>query len=212
MKIKITNKIIAREILVFFGSLIVLLLLYCIPLTKNTYYSSSIASYANKQNTLYGQLDKLPTNYTWILYENAKRAMTKTTAIDWFDNKKTSKSEIEPFNDFQEQLKNEQYRGGIATLIHETIDENKVAKSIGYSSTVSIQISQINDDILKLTENINSASIKILSEADIWHYMMVCCLIVILIAYGLRYSVISILWAINTIKNDTTSQQNTEPM
>lgn len=76
---KISKKQIAREILIFFSSGILILIIWLIIFIKNAYTFHLIDNYNNESQRLNTLNDELPTSYNWDLYQKMS-----VYFIDWY--------------------------------------------------------------------------------------------------------------------------------
>jgi hypothetical protein len=67
------KKRIAREILIFFGGLVVLCIIWCFLLLRNNYYKTKKSNLKTEIASLAQQLDTLPKDYTKELYDKTSK-------------------------------------------------------------------------------------------------------------------------------------------
>lgn len=214
------KRILAREVLVFFGCIVIIGLLSLYPMIANLYWQAKLDSREAQSNSITQAIAALPTDYNVRLYEMAKRKMipddTATSLLSdgshgrpvtdpkilaqLNDDKADSYIPTIAFSDFERKIQNENYRDSIAYSIGQSIEKAEIVASIGYNNSIAKQISGLESQRKYLDDQLQSYSSKEFSANQTMWYIATSAIVLFLVAYVLRFSIVAVFWAINIIK------------
>jgi len=219
MELKIKKKVLAREVLVLFGCIALLGLLFSLILLRNLYYEERISSLNKKSAIISDQLIALPSSYDLDLYNKIKPFFKNTQAANLNSNINISSEDkdiLDDFNysmlnnvsyeEFKKLIVNSDYQKRVGNILGIIVDSFSVIKNLNYNNSIGSE----RDELVKSLYDINSSvayySINSASQGDIIRYLMIGLLVIILVGYGLRFSIVLIIWAIREIKKDEQSK------
>lgn len=285
------KKIIAKEIILFFIGLGLVILIWVFLLFRNYYYQNRKKTYSENLSSLTIQLDSLPTDnlkslynkvnkYFVVNYQNGqeKYSITKKEQSNFLNYYSKSNIKLVPlpfcskgysfykfsdrdstlvfdyidFDSFQELIKSRDYRNNlfstfstsnkynielkngevnIADLYDENGElipdflrkkkpkfnpfqpynerfnlgtakefENYIQKSIKYNDSTEITKSNLTNEMISISNKIESTSLDIWDNSEIFHFLVIAALINLALLYPVRLSYKLIRWAFNALK------------
>lgn len=219
MKLKIGKKVLAREVLIFFGSLLVVIILWCFALLENAYNAHSISYLQDRKSEIDKQVSSLPSDYDENLYEQAKKVfdpspggvVTDPIIIAAFNSEDTA-IKVEPieyvsFDEFKSKINEEKYRKRLELSLSRTIDYTEVKKGFAHNHIVANKINELRQTEGKLSDSEYYYESKLRDDSAMWFYVFICSVIVVSIVYVLRFAVVIIIWSIKTIKQKEPQNQ-----
>ncbi len=217
---KIQKKIIAREVLVFFGCIATMIVLCLFAMIKNAYYNHEISKVENRIKPISDELSNLPTDYLWNEYNKIKNNFRyilttgpilvelKSDGQEWGDSDipiiDRPDNIIEPisFGEFSKKIKEPSYLLKLNRTKGIYIDAGRAIKSIGYNYIVYQKTKELNDKIDVLKNESSKHYQKILSTQGWYDYILSCTVIIFIVAYIIRLSIISVIWAFRIMKKE----------
>lgn len=238
------KKIIAREVLVFFGCIIFMGILLLFAWAKESYYEHKVAGVQEGIDQLNNRLLELPTEYDWWLYNEVTSKFKESSKVSLADfdipvdkNKKKYKVVTDPkilaqlnageptannvdwnmvldettlvsFSEFQKNLKSAVYIHAVANFLNIGIGPKEVENGFGYTRESSNKSNAIKDSISALTLRMSNYSANRYDSYKFNFYIAKCIIFILFVAYVLRFSIMSILWALRTVKGDKSVSNN----
>lgn len=234
MHIKIKKRILAREVLIFFGCGIVFAFIFGILVLKNNYYERLIAQARYEIIPLSDEVANLPTDYDWELYNqvkgefvlNSKKSISPPTVlnndslvsthlisneIDWSsipDEVDENSLPYVSFIEFQDDLKSDEYQKKISRIINSNINSEEIKKGFGYDAKVYEKKKALNIKIETLTNKMSGYFNSECTGGLLKNYLMTISIVILTVVYVFRFAIMSIIWAIKTVKQDEPQNQN----
>lgn len=214
MKFKIKKKALAREVLVFFGCIVLLGLLLSLILLRNLYYEQRISLLNKKSTIISEQLLVLPSSYDLDLYNQIKpffkvpvQAANSNINIssedkDILDDFNSTMLNNVSYEEFKKLIINSDYQNRVGKILGIRVDSSSVIRNLNYNSSIGSK----REELAKSFDAINSSaayySINSASQGDIIRCLLIGLLLIVVIGYGLRFSIVLIVWAIKEVKRD----------
>lgn len=162
---KIKKTILAREILIFFGCIVLFLILWGAAALKNSYYSNVLSSLQFQETKAQQHLDNL--------------LRLNKEGIKW-----------------NEQQKPDLY--------------SQIATTAKFNEQNEQKIVIANQSLMQIQNKEKDVQQNIYNGWDMLDYLGLCSLIILTVAYLIRFSITTIIWALKNLRkeNATTSPAN----